>query len=135
MSAEIVENSKVRFKICDGFDHIIDEKGSAFIALRKIQWGIGQNDEEDPEKVKLDLRKYYSTSEGERMSKGLSFLTEEGPGELVNVLVEQGYGKTTDVLSRLMNRDDFKDAVDQVVGNHEEDDEDDFYDPREVLFG
>ena len=75
------------YKLCD-LDRIVDEKGSVFIALRKIAWGCGKDD--NPEDldipVKLDLRKYYNTDQGERMDKGVSFLTEEGPNEL-NVVI------------------------------------------------
>lgn len=129
-----MEGGSIKFKIVDGFDKIIDEKGSTFIALRKIQWGVGQDEETDSTKVKLDLRKYYNTASGERMTKGVSFLTEEGPGELINVLLEENYGNTEDVLSRIMRRDDFKDAVDKVVGNAEESHDSKFFDPREALF-
>lgn len=128
------ELNSISYNIVDGFDEIIDEKGSTFIALRKIQWGVKQGETSD-KPVKLDLRKYYNTEEGERMNKGVSFLTEEGPSELVNVLIEKGYGNTTDILSRIMNREDFKDAVDEVVNGKQEEQDSDFYDPREVLFG
>lgn len=125
--------SSLKYRVVDGFDKIIDEKGASFIALRKIQWGVDQNDESSDKEPKLDLRKYYNTPSGERMSKGVSFLTEEGPSELINVLLDEGYGKTTDVLSRIMSRDDFKDSVDEVI-NGKEDISEDFFDPREVLF-
>ena len=63
-----MDNGNFKYAIDKDFDHTIDEKGNTFIALRKIAWG-------DSENYKLDLRKYYTTEDGERMNKGVSFLT------------------------------------------------------------
>ena len=74
-----------QYTVDSNFDYTIDEKGNAFIALRKIDWGNNGN-------YKLDLRKYYASENGETMSKGVSFLTEDGPDELTKVLLDNGYG-------------------------------------------
>ena len=120
------------YKLCD-LDRIVDEKGSVFIALRKIAWGCGKDD--DPEDldipIKLDLRKYYNTDQGERMDKGVSFLTEEGPNELTKVLLEEGYGNTAQCLSVLLKRSDINDAVNIITNGEVE--EEGYYDPRELL--
>ena len=120
------------YKLCD-LDRIVDEKGSVFIALRKIAWGCGKDD--NPEDldipVKLDLRKYYNTDQGERMDKGVSFLTEEGPNELTKVLLEEGYGNTAQCLSVLLKRSDINDAVNIITNGEVE--EEGYYDPRELL--
>ena len=125
---------ELQYKIC-GLDRIVDEKGSAFIALRKIAWNVGPDDEVDESKVKLDLRKYYTTAEGERMSKGVSFLTDDGPHELVHILTEEGYGNTTQVLGAIKERDDFNEAVASVFGleSKESNGDGEFYDPRDLL--
>lgn len=73
------------YTVDSNFDYTIDEKGNTFIALRKIDWGNNGN-------FKLDLRKYYASENGETMSKGVSFLTEDGPDELTKVLLDNGYG-------------------------------------------
>ena len=118
------------------FDYTIDEKGNTFIALRKIDWG-NKGD------FKLDLRKYYASEAGETMSKGLSFLTEDGPNELTKVLIETGYGndaelanaiieKRPGILSRINSA--IKDDPDLLEGLDDEDLEDDeFYDPEELV--
>jgi hypothetical protein len=77
------------------FDYTIDEKGNTFIALRQIDWG-------NKGEYKLDLRKYYASEEGETMSKGLSFLTEDGPDELTRVLIETGYGDDEQIANTLI---------------------------------
>lgn len=120
------------YKLCN-LDRIVDEKGSVFIALRKIAWGCGKD--ENPEDlnipVKLDLRKYYNTEQGERMDKGVSFLTEDGPNELTKVLLEEGYGNTSECLSVLLKRNDIEEAINTITNGETNDDG--YYDPRELL--
>ena len=84
------------YSVNPDFDYTIDEKGNTFIALRQIDWG-------DKGEYKLDLRKYYATEEGERMSRGLSFLTEEGPDELTRVLLETGYGDDEQIANTIID--------------------------------
>ena len=103
------EKSEFVYKIC-GLDKVIDEKGSAFIALRGIAWNCS-DEEPDPSKIKLDIRKYYSSADGEKMSKGVSFLTDEGPHELVYALLEENYGDTKKCIDILRRRLGFKDAI------------------------
>lgn len=127
------QHEALKYKVC-GLDRVFDEKGSVFLALRKLQWGIDQNEQEDPEKVKLDIRKYYSKPDGkERLSKGVSFLTEEGPSELVHVLLEEGYGDTQKCLEVLKERENFKEAVTFVFNMEEKGDNSEFFDPRQLL--
>ena len=122
------------YNVDPDFNFTIDEKGNSFISLRKIQW----NNKGD---YRLDLRKYISTENGEQMGKGVSFLTEEGPGELAKVLIENGYGdaeelataiseKREDILKRLAKKlsdgtiempdDDSEDETDEKLYNPEE---------------
>ena len=70
--------------------------------------------------------------EGERASRGFSFLTEEGPHELANVLVSNGYGHTQDILERLKDRPDFQDSL-KAIYNESDQDDDEYFDPREAL--
>lgn len=122
----------LKYKVC-GTDRIIDEKGSAFIALRKIAWGVGQDEEvEDESKIKTDIRKYYNTPDGERMNKGVSFLTEDGPHELVHVMLEEGYGDTSKCMAILKDRSDIKEAI-TFAYNLEPSEDNEFYDPRDLL--
>ena len=120
------------YTIEDNFDKVFDEKGNTMLALRKIKWG-------DSDSVKLDLRKWYNTANGETVGRGFSFLTEEGPHELAKVLVENGYGYTKDIVNALKTRKDFKQLIENVapdvnISNLEvEDDSVDYYDPKDIL--
>ena len=113
-------------------DAIVDEKGSQFIALRRIQW-VKEGEEPDETKAKYELRKWMVDAEGkEKANKGVSFLTEEGPHELAKVLVHEGFGHTKDILKELRVRDDFKESVSHI--NEEEDvGEGEYFDMRQLL--
>ena len=123
-----MKDDSYKYKIAEDFDFTIDEKGSAFIALRKIYWG-------DSREPKLDIRRYYSTESGERMTKkGFSFLTEDGPHELTRVLLEQGYGKPQDILKTLEEkRPDIYDALKDKLNGIPDEEIEEMYDPREVF--
>ena len=116
------------------FNFPIDEKGNSFISLRKIQWN-GRGD------YRLDLRKYISTEKGEQMGKGVSFLTDEGPGELAKVLLENGYGNADDIADVLVEKrldilqkanKKINDEGIEIPESSDDDSEDDetLYDPR-----
>lgn len=138
------EFKAIKYNIIDEFDHIIEEKGNQILALRKLTWG-------DSEQVHLDLRRWTATDNGERVGKGTSFFTEdEGPSELINILIEEGYGYTDEILNRLSVREDFSTNMSKILGdtlsieqlekfsksiNKEEfDSNEELYDPREDLF-
>lgn len=108
----------IRPVMFDNLNEVFDEQGSTFIALRRVQW-CKDGKEPEREKAKLELRKWRITPEGdERPDKGFSFLTEEGPHELVRVLIHNGYGRTKDILTELSSRDDFIESV-QNLGTKE----------------
>lgn len=123
--------SDFKYSIDESYNHIIDEKGNTFLALRKIAWG-------DSDNYRLDLRKYYNTEEGERMAKGVS-MSDEAADELVNVLTSTGYGNTKEIIDNIKNRDEFFTCLSQSIGKDnipETDMEvsiDEMYDPREVF--
>ena len=118
----------IHFYTHDNMDEIFDEKGNTFLAMRKIQW-CKEGVEPDPDKAKLELRKWHMSAEGEIAGKGFSFLTEEGPHELVNALISNGYGHTNEIIDLLKQRDDFNESV--VCNKEDQDDE--YFDPRETF--
>lgn len=118
------------------FDYTIDEKGNAFIALRKIDWNNNGNE-------KLDLRKYYASESGETMQKGVSFLTEDGPNELTKVLLETGYGNADEITDTIVNkRPDILGRICKIISSDpslsdpellKEFEEEEYYDPEELI--
>lgn len=126
-------NKEIMYTIVDDFDKVIDEAGDKTINLRKIKWG-------NSDKVRLDLRTWYHTDSGEVVGKGTAFITEEGPSELIKVLLEEGYGRTEEVLNGIKDRDDFKYYLNKIVGKDSEfydenakDIKEDFYDASNIL--
>ena len=121
------------YKVDPDFDYTVDEKGNSYIALRKIEWnGRGE--------YKLDLRKYISTEKGEQMGKGVSFLTDEGPHELVRVLMENGYGKSDEIAEVLVYErlDILKQAIKKMdksldIPDTDDDTEEKLYDTRRLF--
>jgi hypothetical protein len=115
------------------FDYTIDEKGNTFIALRKIDWG-NKGD------YKLDLRKYYASETGETMSKGVSFLTDDGPNELTKVLIETGYGDDEELANAIIERrpellGKICSEMNKrgITANDIEYEDEEFYDPEELI--
>ena len=113
-------------------DVTVDEKGSTFIALRKIQW-VKEGEEPDESRAKIELRKWRVQPDGsERADKGFSFLTPEGPHELARVLVHEGYGDTKDILKELRSRNDFKESVEHI-NDEEPVGEGEYFDMRSLM--
>ena len=113
--------------------------GNSFLALRRLRWN-----EKSP--YRLDIRKWYTNAQGEEIAgKGVSFVTEEGPENLIQALLENGYGDTRKTLNGIKNREDFLVAVKEVlVENNMDLDSVDisidqldssasFYDPKSIL--
>ena len=125
-------NAEFKYSI-RGINRIIDEKNNQFIRLAEIAWA-GADEEVDPSNIKLDIRKYTTDADGnERMLKGCSFLTEDGPHELTHALVEEGFGNTEKILTAIKQRSDFPDAVKSCYGEKAADATDDTFDLRNII--
>lgn len=120
-------------------DEVIDEiPGSSFIALRKLRWS-----ENSP--FKLDIRKWYTNSEGNEIAgKGVSFMTEEGPDNLIEALLKHNYGDTRKTLNGIKDREDFLPAVKEIINEKGIDLDsieipsidslsENFYDPKSII--
>ena len=116
----------------DGMDIIVDERGSQFITMRKTQW-VEDDKDPEPEKAKYELRKYIIDKDGnEKPGKGVSFLTPEGPHNLVKELVAAGFGDTKEVLIALRGRENFRESVEHLF-DPEEAASGEYFDMRTVL--
>ena len=120
--------------------HVVDEKGNKYLQLAWTRWN-------DRGEYKLELRSFYSTNDGYHPGKGVSFLTEDGPNELVKCMVEDGYGDDDELFdvivnnrsnlyakfaNHFMNKDEneIKDIIDN---NYEDESDDEFYDAEDLL--
>ena len=123
------------FTMNSDFDYTIDEKGNRYIALRKIDWG-------NKGEYKLDLRKYYASDAGEKMSSGVT-MTDDAADELTKVLLETGYGDDAEIAETILNNRPYvaakikkemeKDHKWEKIVAFETKDEEEFYDPEELV--
>src|SRR5574344_1465180 len=125
-------NDTIKPVFFGNINEVFDEKGSAYIAIRKTQW-VKNDNTPDESKAKLELRKWRTSDDGEKPDKGFSFLTDEGPHELVNVLLRNNFGHTKDVLKILKTRDDFKESVEHLYDKEEDKEDGSFFDMRDAL--
>ena len=121
-----------KYEVDENFDYLIEEKGNQAIFFRRVSWG-GRD-------AKPEIRKWYVDGTSETPGKGFSFMTDEGPDELVKVMTEIGYGKTDEILENISKREDFGISVKKVLGKGIEEVIDDIadieleevYDPRSL---
>jgi hypothetical protein len=95
------------FKVIDNFDFVIEESQNQFSAFRKVAWG------EDESKAKYEIRKWRNSPDGSEVpAKGFTFMTDEGPDELLYIMLEQGFGDPKRIMDILKNRNDIdKDSI------------------------
>lgn len=125
-------------EIDPSLDVVFDElPGNSFLALRKLRWN-----EKSP--FRLDIRKWYTNNEGQEVAgKGVSFMTPEGPDNLIEALLDNGYGDTRKTLNSIKHREDFLPAVKEIIKENNFDldsvqiptidDIGSFYDPKSIL--
>ena len=127
-----------KYEVDQEFDYLVEEKGNQAIFFRRVSWG-GRD-------AKPEIRKWYVDGTSETPGKGVTFMTEEGPDELVKVMTEVGFGKTDEILENISKREDFGISVKKVLGKGLEELIDDtadieleeVYDPRSLdldIFG
>lgn len=128
-----------QLEIDTSIDEVFDEvPGSSFLALRKLRWTPNGP-------FKLDIRKWYTNSEGEEIAgKGVAFMTEEGPNNLIEALLKHGYGDTRKTLNGIKDREDFPMAIKELIVENGIDLEsielpsidslsETFYDPKSII--
>lgn len=118
------ESDEIKYIVGD-IDEVIDNKGNSVILLRKMTWNNG--------KEKLELRRWIVDINEEKPLKGVAFLTDDGPDNLVNVLIDKGYGKTHEVLQVLKRRDDFEEALENLNKKPNAKKSSKYLDPKEML--
>ena len=137
-------NREFNLEIDPSLDVVFDEgSGNSFLAMRKLRW-------DENSSFKIDLRKWFTNSDGEEIAgKGFSFITEDGPNNLVNCLIDNGFGDTRDIIEKVSTRDDFVDTLatsaaaldalgldelkDKVKKAAESSEAESFYYPKELL--
>lgn len=125
-------NTDFTYHVFKDFNINFDEKSNTFGTVRLAQWITGGK-EPDESKAKLEIRKITIKDGEEQTLKGYSFSTEEGPHELVEGMVDNGFGKTKALLKSLAKRDDFESTVKSINDNEEDDASGIVFDMRDYL--
>jgi len=93
--------------------YVIEEKGNTYLQLGYERW----NENSD---FKLALRKFYSSAKGETAGKGVSFLTKDGPSELINALLKEGHGYPDEIAKICIEeRPDVIGAIVNIYGSND----------------
>lgn len=127
-------DNNLKYHMFFDFNISFDEKGSTCGTVRRVQW-VKEGSEPDESKAKIEIRKTYINSEGEKLGKGYTFSTPEGPGELAIGLISAGFGDTKEILRTVRKRDDFLQAATTINEETESDDSGEMYDMRDLLTG
>lgn len=97
-----------KYEVDPNFDYLIEEKGNQALFFRRVSWG-GRD-------AKPEIRKWYVDGTSETPGKGFSFMTKDGPNELIKIMTDLGYGNTDEILENISKREDFPTAVKKVLG-------------------
>lgn len=124
-------DNNLRCHVFKDFNIPFDEKGTTVGTVRLVQW-VKDDTEPDKDKAKLEIRKLYTGGAEEKVGKGYTFSTPEGPSELTEGLLKIGYGNTKTCLKTLATRDDFKESI-ETINDDEDDNEEGMFDMRELL--
>ena len=125
-------DNSMRYHIFKDYNIPFDEKGTTYGTVRKVQW-IKEGNEPDEDKAKIEIRKVYTSGAEEKVGKGYTFSTPEGPGELVSGLIEAGFGETKNILKSVRKREDFADAVANINNDEDDNSDGDMFDMRDLL--
>lgn len=122
------------YHVFKDYNIIFDEKGSTCGTVRKIQW-VKDGNEPDEEKAKIEIRKVYVNQEDEKVGKGYTFSTPDGPNELIVGMIEAGFGNTKDILKAVRTRKDFLDSAKTINDEDGKDYDGETFDMRDLLLG
>ena len=125
-------DNSMRYHIFKDYNIPFDEKGTTYGTVRKVQW-VKEGNEPDEDKAKIEIRKVYTSGAEEKVGKGYTFSTPEGPGELVSGLIEAGFGETKNILKSVRKREDFADAVSNINNDEDDNSDGDMFDMRDLL--
>lgn len=111
------KNTEFKYSI-RGINRVVEERGNQYIRFAEVAWGAGEDESVEPNQTKYDLRKFISTPTGEeKMLKGVSFLTKDGPTSFLYILLEEGFGEINKIMSIVSNRKDFSKYTKQATSS------------------
>ena len=128
------KDASFEYHVFKDYGITFDEKQSSCGTLRLVQW-VKNGAEPDESKAKIEIRKIKIDPEGETKLKGYAFGTEEGPHELVEGMVEVGFGDTKKILKSVRKREDFMEAATTINNDDSDNGGSELFDMRDLLKG
>lgn len=125
-------DNMMKYHVFKDYDIPFDEKGTTCGTVRLVQW-IKEGSEPDQSKAKIELRKIYTSGSEEKIGKGYTFSTPEGPGELAVGLIKSGFGDTKEILKAVRERDDFLEAAQSINDDPDAGSDGEMFDMRDLL--
>jgi hypothetical protein len=126
-------DSNISYHVFHDYNVNIDCGPSSYISVRKAQWcKIGV--EPNIDKAKIEIRKINVTPEGETPLKGVS-MNEKEVNDLTVGLAEAGFGETKELLKTISKRDNFKDTVENIDKDPDDESDGELFDMRSLLLG
>ena len=125
-------DNMMKYHVFKDYDIPFDEKGTTCGTVRLVQW-IKEGSEPDQSKAKIELRKIYTSGSEEKIGKGYTFSTPEGPGELAVGLIKAGFGDTKEILKAVRERDDFLEAAQSINEDPDAGSDGEMFDMRDLL--
>ena len=117
----------------DEINEVIEEKNNQFTAIRKVQW-VKEGDEPDKDKGKLEIRRWIMEKDGtEKANKGVVFMTDEGPHQLAEILVDNNYGRTKELTKSILSRPDAKESISNLYSDEGDSNDGEYFDMRDML--
>ena len=126
--------SELSYHIFKDLEIPFDEKGATCGTVRLVQW-VKEGEEPNIDKAKLEIRKVYTSGAEEKLGKGYTFSTPEGPGALAVGLIKAGFGETKDILRAVRERKDFLEAAKTINEDDCGSDDGEMFDMRDLLLG
>lgn len=125
-------DNMMKYHVFKDYDIPFDEKGTTCGTVRLVQW-VKEGSEPDQSKAKIELRKIYTSGSEEKIGKGYTFSTPEGPGELAVGLIKSGFGDTKEILKAVRERDDFLEAAQSINDDPDAGSDGEMFDMRDLL--
>lgn len=92
----LYKEKKITYDVLDEdpLENVFDNRDNSYLAIRTVSWNKSH--------PKLEIRRWYMDAEdNETPSKGITFMTKEGPHQLTHLLLKLGYGDN-DVIDAIM---------------------------------
>jgi len=127
-------NTELCYKVFKDFNILFDEKAGSFGSVRLAQW-YKKGNEPDETKAKIEIRKFSIDKDGstEIPGKGISISSKEAADDLTDGLVDKNFGHTRNILKSISKREDFKETLDNINKDPDDNSDGELFDMRDLL--